>query len=241
MKRVFKPRSCERCSAQFVPRSSMSKWCDLCLTRECSWCGTEFRTRPIDIERGKGNYCSQGCFSKGRREVNEIEVAGDVAYIVLTDKYRNPVAKAVIDAADAASVLKFGYRWVPVWCQQREAWTAEARVTRRGRKRNVLLHRWLLGAPKHLEVDHINHDPLDNRRSNLRLCTRQQNSENRRGAYSTSRSGIRGVSWYEPGKKWRATVTVHGRQISLGYYDRIEEAEKAAIAGRQRYMTHSEN
>jgi hypothetical protein len=47
-------------------------------------------------------------------------------------------------------------------------------------KKAISMHREVLNAPEHSEVDHINHDTLDNRRDNLRLCTRQQNTQNRK-------------------------------------------------------------
>jgi HNH endonuclease len=59
---------------------------------------------------------------------------------------------------------------------------------------SIYLHRYLLDAPDGMVVDHINHNTLDNRRQNLRICTNQENNENRNGAYTTSKTGIRGVS-----------------------------------------------
>lgn len=56
------------------------------------------------------------------------------------------------------------------------------------------LHRFIMNAPKGRQVDHINHDTLDNRRANLRVVNNQENNANRDGAYNTSRTGIRGVS-----------------------------------------------
>jgi hypothetical protein len=54
-----------------------------------------------------------------------------------------------------------------------------------------------MGAPKGMSIDHINHNTLDNRKANLRIVTHQQNNTNRNGAYSTSKTGIRGVSIHQ--------------------------------------------
>lgn len=82
---------------------------------------------------------------------------------------------------------------------------------------NVPIGRVIMEPPKHLQVDHINGDPLDNRRANLRACTRAQNAANTR-----ARTGrFKGV-YQERGGRWRAVVT-----IGLGRYDTAEEAGRA--------------
>lgn len=66
--------------------------------------------------------------------------------------------------------------------------------------------------------DHINGDPLDNRRANLRPCTQQENSFNRR-RHKNNRSGFKGVSPYKGSKhKWRAVIHRDGRQVYLGVF-----------------------
>jgi len=58
----------------------------------------------------------------------------------------------------------------------------------------VRMHRIIMHAPTELIIDHINGDTLDNRKSNLRIVTYQQNSSNVR-LYSHNKSGYAGVSW----------------------------------------------
>lgn len=74
-------------------------------------------------------------------------------------------------------------------------------------------------------VDHINGDPLDNRRSNLRLVTHQQNIRNRGGPQANSSTGLLGVS--RKRSKWRAYINVDGKQINLGVFDTPEAASEA--------------
>ena len=88
----------------------------------------------------------------------------------------------------------------------------------------VRLHRLIMDAPDGIEVDHINRNPRDNRKSNLRLCDRKQNKANT-GIISTNTSGYKGVSLHKG--KWQASIRIDGRLRYLGRYETKEEAAKA--------------
>jgi len=75
-------------------------------------------------------------------------------------------------------------------------------------------------------VDHRNGNTLDNRRSNLRICTQSQNMCNK-AKQSNNTSGHVGVSWFRDLSKWRVQVKVNGVTHSGGYHATIEEAIKA--------------
>tara|TARA_R110001583_G_scaffold85211_1_gene223341 strand:- start:1103 stop:1750 length:648 start_codon:yes stop_codon:yes gene_type:complete len=62
----------------------------------------------------------------------------------------------------------------------------------------LMMHQFIMNSPKGMCVDHINHDGLDNRRENLRICTYSQNSQNKRRRVD-SRSGYKGVYEYPEG------------------------------------------
>jgi hypothetical protein len=88
--------------------------------------------------------------------------------------------------------------------------------------------------PDGMEIDHENGHQLDNRRSNLRLATRQQNQFNTK-IRRTNRSGIKGVSIHEPSGKWRSSIKVGGAAVSLGYFRDKEEAAAAYAAASKKY------
>jgi HNH endonuclease len=96
--------------------------------------------------------------------------------------------------------------------------------------KSVSMHRWLMGQPEGLVVDHINNQGLDNRRENLRVATLSQNAANiRRG------DGLRGVTTTS-GKTFVATICQEGRVYRLGRYGTKELAGRAYDnAGRQLY------
>ena len=72
-------------------------------------------------------------------------------------------------------------------------------------------------------VDHINHDTLDNRRCNLRICNTKQNNANRRRL----RPGYKGVEYSPKLSKWRARIRANGKLIQLGCFTFAEDAARA--------------
>ena len=83
-----------------------------------------------------------------------------------------------------------------------------------------------MGAPKGADVDHINGDTLDNRRSNLRVCDRSQNLCNRKKMAGKS-SRYKGVSYNKLRGKWDARLMFRGKQYCLGLFKTELEAAKA--------------
>lgn len=117
------------------------------------------------------------------------------------------------------------------WC-----FTGHAAASRI-RCRNVYLHRFITEAPDGLFVDHINGNPLDNRRANLRLCTHRQNALNRVGVHG--REMYKGVTFKKHGnrrKRWSAQIRVDDRLQFLGYHLTPEEAACAYDAAALKHF-----
>lgn len=88
----------------------------------------------------------------------------------------------------------------------------------------VLMHRLLLGATPGQLVDHINGDGLDNRRSNLRICTRAGNAKNAKMRKDNS-VGFKGVTRYW--RKFKAQIYSDLKHHYLGLFPTAEEAARA--------------
>jgi hypothetical protein len=87
-----------------------------------------------------------------------------------------------------------------------------------------------------MEVDHVNGDGLDNRRSNLRVCTHAENARNQSSRTRMSTSRFRGVVWAKDRRKWRAMIGDNGRTVHLGNFtDEIEAAQAYDRAAREMY------
>lgn len=90
----------------------------------------------------------------------------------------------------------------------------------------ISMHKFMLGEIPGKEIDHINGNKLDNRKSNLRFCTRRQNQYNAKPK-NTNKSGFKGISWDSTHKKWRAALSVAGRCKFIGNFVDKMEAVKA--------------
>lgn len=144
-------------------------------------------------------------------------------------------AYAVVDAADAHLVMPFkwhlngGYAWR----------TVDGAV---GRKESMARRILALRPGDGLETDHISRDKLDNRRSNLRVVTHAQNSQNRERTAKTAGSvRARGVSRAK-GKKarpFKAYGYVDGKNVHLGFFDTEAEAAEVARVWRAEHMPYA--
>lgn len=103
--------------------------------------------------------------------------------------------------------------------------------------REYMAHRiaWLhsRGVWPELDIDHINGDPFDNRLSNLRPATNHQNLANMAKPI-TNKSGYKGVSWHQEGKKWQASIRHEGKSVYLGLHSTLEEAHEAYCSAATR-------
>ena len=92
-----------------------------------------------------------------------------------------------------------------------------------------LLHRVIMGVDDRWTlIDHIDGNRLNNSRSNLRVCTQQQNLCNR-GKQTNNTSGFKGVSWLERKQKWRAMIS----NKFIGYFKTAEEGHRAYVKAAQ--------
>lgn len=132
-----------------------------------------------------------------------------------------------------AIVDDIDFEWLNQW-----KWTAHKigntfyalRAIRKpnGKWTTIRMHREILGLKfgDKRQSDHRNHNGVDNRRDNLRICTSSQNNQNRSPCGNCS-SVYKGVSWRKTHHKWRAYIMADGHRIWLGSFDSEIEAARA--------------
>lgn len=127
-----------------------------------------------------------------------------------------------IDDEDLAKVEAYPGKWYASF--------NESKIYAQGnhKKKSTLLHRLLMDFPEGLEVDHIDGDGLNNRRStNLRAVDRSTNAFNRQGANRNNKTGIRGIYWHEKKRCYRVQYRADGRRRELTGFKTVQEADRA--------------
>lgn len=125
---------------------------------------------------------------------------------------------AIVDARDYPQISQ-------------HTWFAEGKpekyyAVRKEKGKSIKMHRQILDAPDNLVVDHIDHNGLNNRRSNIRTCTFAQNCQNIRSTARKS-SKYKGVHWHKKIKKWAAQITCNKKSHHLGYFTNQADAARA--------------
>jgi hypothetical protein len=149
-----------------------------------------------------------------RYDKNEIIKYNDYAEMFLYDMKNNIVASTIIDLEDIERINKFK------WCLSKNKYKKNYVITTINDSL-VLLHRMLMDAPDDVYIDHIDRNPLNNKKENLRNCTMQQNNMNL-SLGKNNTSGVIGVCWHSQANKWRSYIMLDRKQKHLGLFDNFE-------------------
>lgn len=135
---------------------------------------------------------------------------------------------AVVDARNYKWLSQ--YKWCADWNKDTQSFYA-VRMSKKvnGKQYMISMTREILGLHKKdkQQVDHINHNTLNNCESNLRIVNREQNQWNRRNT--------KGYHWHKIAKKYQAQITANGTQIYLGYFDTPKETRNAYLKAKKLY------
>lgn len=137
---------------------------------------------------------------------------------------------ALVDDEDFGFLTQ--WKWSAHYAAHGHNWYAKRTVyIAGGRWMTVRMHRLIMAAPKGMQVDHWDHDGLNNQRDNLRVCTQSQNQHNQR-RHADSATGYKGV--WRDGNRWWASIRVNRKGLWLGSFNTpLEAAEAYNEAARQ--------
>ncbi len=158
--------------------------------------------------------------------------------VPITRRDGTVVAHTLVDPEDYDWAMRWTWRMIAGSYAGRTVYNRET-----GRADTIYLHRALMGlrAGDREQVDHVNRDRLDNRRSNLRVVTVAQQAQNK-GPRRDSRSGLRGACWVgkRSSRPWQGRVQVDGVIYRSECMETAERAAEWAAAMRAKLMTHAE-
>jgi hypothetical protein len=138
--------------------------------------------------------------------------------------------EAIVDDED------FDYlnQWKWFYCKSRKTGYAKRVSGKRPKQQQISMHRIIMQPNQGMEIDHIDHNGLNNQRQNLRNCSPTENKQNS-SKHRNNTSGYVGVVWEKRRKKWSANIQANNTNVFLGRFDNIEDAAQAYDVYARRY------
>lgn len=136
---------------------------------------------------------------------------------------------ALVDDSDYEYLNQ--WRWYALFNACANGFYAVRSSRTNDKRKTILMHRDIMGIsdPK-MQVDHINHDTLNNQRNNIRIATCSENNANRKPGKNSS-SKYKGVSWNKNANKWGASIEKMYKKVHLGYF--INEIDAALVYNKK--------
>jgi len=187
------------------------------------------RNKYLSVKKNGNNYI--------------IDAENNIAKIELKRKNKESIW-TIIDLDDLERVLAFPYTWHSYHKKRLQNNYYVMATEHLGfdehhvwRSRTVYLNVFI-GNPNNIpnkNVDHINNNPLDNRKCNLRITDVCDNTKNRKSRNTNNKSGYRNVCWLKQQKRYVVQLMINGKNTRLAYFKDVDEAGTYAKAMRQKY------
>lgn len=137
---------------------------------------------------------------------------------------------SIIDLDDLSTIGK--YKWRSKYNKSNDTFTAVTSFRNNGKVETIIMHRLIMDAPKGMVVNHINHDTLDNRKSNLRLCNYCDSS----ATMKLTNKKTKGIYWRKNKGYFEVRLMRKGKIVYLGHRKTELEAGKLYNKGAKKYF-----
>lgn len=169
--------------------------------------------------RHRGQLCTYGrILARTSFDMNDYRISNKIVVMNVYNHRNKKKSEFIFDIEDLYKIKKYK------WCIDDGKYpmtTLDDKTTK------IRLHTFLLGKKEGFVIDHINQNTLDNRRKNLRFCTKQQNHWNNKSL---------GISWDKSVNLWKAHINYNGKQIYLGSSIKREKALVIRKNGEKKYF-----
>lgn len=176
---------CPICGEEYIAKRKEQIFCSVKCRRinsrkkikvVCATCEKEFYKFPKEVKKTKHNFCCKECFDKYQKKQSKYEIFDDYAAIIINSpKYGKKTV--FIDIEDIEKVKCYS------WCLRKNGddfYVQSHILIAPNKRQNIQIHRVIMNCPDTKVIDHINHNTLDNRKQNLRICTIAENNKNKK-------------------------------------------------------------
>lgn len=164
------------------------------------------------------------------RYENKYRIEEDICYIDCINSKGELKGTIIIDTNDIPLVKKYN------WHIENSRKDLQYAKTSRNTKHHKTLRMHRLFLPTAPQVDHINHNGLDNRRCNLRACNNRENNCNKDFTKNSPLSGHTGIRFNPKVGSYYVRIMVNKKEVSLGHYKSLEAAIEARKQGEIEYF-----
>lgn len=163
--------------------------------------------------------------------INKYKFVDNICYIDCFNIKGELRGTILVDKEDFDIVSK--YQW-HIEDSRKDIQYAQTNIGTRSAPKSLRIHRLLM--PDSIQVDHINHNGLDNRKSNLRACNNRENNCNKDFSNKPPKSGYTGIRYNEKVGNYYVRIMVHKKEISLGHYNNLDDALEARKQAEIQYF-----
>lgn len=194
---------------------------------KCNYCKKEFKCEPWRIKKNKTLFCCKKCQYEYRKTNKYIKF--DTYYKLILQNKEN--IEILIDLDDFEKVSQ--YQW--------NLWGGYVATTKKvgNKRKSIKLHRLIMNCPNNKVIDHINHNPLDNRKSNLRIVMQKQNVQNST-LRKDNKTGCTGVYKSTGCNSYFVNIKVNKKIIHLGSFKNLKDAINARKNAEKKYWKYKD-
>lgn len=198
--------------------------------RKCSHCGSKTKTCSTEIgilcNKHYLQYTRYGKLKdRTKNDPNEIIDYENYCEIILYDKNSEESCRAIIDIEDKHLIFN------KKWCINTSGYVITGSTSP-----FIYLHRLIMDAQEGDYIDHLEGNKLDNRKSKLKICTNQENSQNKTKVPSDNTSGVLGVHFDKSRNKWKVEIGINGKNKYIGRFSLLEDAIIARKEAEKKYF-----
>lgn len=193
---------------------------------KCWYCGKDVPTIPCRKERTK--FCNRKCKALWQNKPNNIALKDDHAEIIINHKHGEIIVLIDLEDVEKVKIAK----WNAKYDKTVNDYYISAHERNNYQNRKVIrLHNFLMNTPEGMECDHINRNPRDNRKFNLRNVEPMINKQNK-GFYKNNKSGYKYIYWSNTFDRWFVQIKRNNVQTTIGRYKNLEDA----VIARNEYL-----